>query len=75
VKGAVEIIKLPTDPVCTRVSIGGNEKFGYYCRYRGTRDEAIKALEMALFGMSAARHAGVPEAPVVDQADPQIGRS
>jgi hypothetical protein len=75
VKGAVEIIKLPTDPVCTRVSAGGNEKFGYYCRYRGTREEAIRALEMALFGMKAARFAGVPELPVADQADPHIGRS
>jgi hypothetical protein len=42
----VTIQRLPNDPVCLRISIGGGTKIGgYYCTYRGTIREAKKALE------------------------------
>lgn len=44
----VVIYKLPDDPVCTRVSSGGKDDIGYYCTYRGNRDDAIKVLETVL---------------------------
>ena len=58
----VSVQRLPDDPLCLRVSIGGGEKIdGYYCSYRGTREETIEALETVLLVL---KH--MPEQPVED---------
>jgi len=41
---SVQIEKMETDPMALRVSLGGNEKDGYYLRYRGDRDAVLKML-------------------------------
>ncbi len=40
----ITIKKEPTDPLALRASIGGNEKVGYYCVYRGD----IQAIRLML---------------------------
>ena len=44
------IVKKADDPLgVTRVSIGGGRKLGgVYCVYRGTKEDAIEALELAV---------------------------
>jgi hypothetical protein len=50
----VRIQKGADDPAgVSRVSVGGRPEIGYYCVYRGTREEAIAALQMALEAMTA----------------------
>jgi hypothetical protein len=45
----ITIKRLPNDSLCLRISIGGNSNIGgYYCMYRGTREETINALEKIL---------------------------
>jgi hypothetical protein len=46
----VTIDRYPTDPICLRISIGGGppDIDGYYCIYRGTREQAVEALEKVL---------------------------
>jgi hypothetical protein len=39
------------DPICPRVSIGGNLDIGFYCTIRGTKEEAITAIEAALLAL------------------------
>jgi hypothetical protein len=56
----VTIIRYADDPVCPRVSAGGGETIGgYYCTYRGTREEAIAVLEAVLIVMKY-----MPEQPI-----------
>lgn len=56
----VTVIRYPDDPVCCRVSVGGGRSIGgYYCTYRGTREEAIAALETVVLVL---KH--MPEQPV-----------
>jgi hypothetical protein len=60
----VTIIRYRDDPVCPRVSAGGGEEIGgYYCTYRGTREEAIEMLKTILLVMEH-----MPEQPV----DPEM---
>lgn len=40
----------PNDPYL-RISICGNAEIGFYCRYRGIREEAVDALEKILLVM------------------------
>lgn len=44
----IKVKRYPRDPFAIRVSIGGREDTGYYCVYRGTREEAIRCIELAL---------------------------
>lgn len=43
----VSVRKLPNDPICLRVSIGGDEKTGYYLSYRGNESAVLTLLEKA----------------------------
>ena len=45
---SMKIIKEETDPICTRISLGGSEETGYYCVYRGERDDVEKILAIAI---------------------------
>lgn len=66
----VVVKRLPNDPLCLRVSIGGGETInGYYCTYRGTRKEAIKAIETVLIVLQ-----NMPELEIEDDY-PTIGPS
>jgi hypothetical protein len=65
----VSITRLPRDPICLRVSIGGWKSKGYYCTYRGTREEAIEAIEKVLIVL---QH--MPEQPI-EEDTPTIGQS
>jgi len=47
----VSITKAPTDPICPRISVGGNPALGFYCTYRGTIDESLLALKAAVTAM------------------------
>lgn len=40
----IKIIKEENDPLCTRISAGGNEEFGYYLVYRGEFNDVIKIM-------------------------------
>ncbi len=44
----IKIVKEEADPICTRISLGGNETVGFYCVYRGDRKDVEKILEEAL---------------------------
>jgi hypothetical protein len=59
----VTVRKAPDDPTCTRVSVGGTMKIGYYCTYRGSVQDSIECLENALTAMRAMREAKM-EAPL-----------
>jgi hypothetical protein len=50
----IYISRAPSDPICARVSVGGNEKLGVYCVFRGSSQECIVALEEALKAMKTA---------------------
>jgi hypothetical protein len=66
----VTIIRYANDPVCPRVSAGGGKEIGgYYCTYRGTREEAIAVLEAVLIVM---QH--MPEQPVEPEMPPKGGQ-
>jgi hypothetical protein len=59
----VSVTRLVDDPVCLRVSIGGGKVIGgYYCTYRGTREEAIEALEKVLLTLKY-----MPEQPIEEE--------
>lgn len=53
-----------TDPICTRVSVGGNEEIGYYCVYRGSLKASITALQKALAEMQKVHASGTE--PIID---------
>ena len=44
----IKLIKKPDDPLCCRASCGGMEELGYYCVFRGDKQEVIKSLEVIL---------------------------
>lgn len=61
----VSITRYKDDPLCPRVSAGGGAKIGgFYCTYRGTREEAIEILETILVVMQ-----NMPEQPVEPESD------
>ena len=43
----IKLIKKPDDPICCRASCGGSEG-GYYCVFRGDKQEVIKCLEVII---------------------------
>lgn len=52
---SVTITRAPADPVCPRISVGGNLEIGFYCTFRGKGSDCIKALREALHAMEAAK--------------------
>jgi hypothetical protein len=59
----ISVTRFPDDPICLRVSIGGGERIGgYYCTYRGTREESIEALEKVLRALKS-----MPEQPIEEE--------
>lgn len=44
----VYVTKLPDDPVCLRVSLGGAKEFGFYLVYRGDEKQVGHLLAAAL---------------------------
>lgn len=73
-KALVRISKAPTNPGCSRVSVGGTPAFGYYCVYRGTLAECVAAMEDATAAMRLLLNSGSePEMDVrygpMDKAD------
>ena len=44
----VTLERLPDDPVCLRVSIGGKGELGYYCQFRGDQTAIIDMIETVL---------------------------
>ena len=44
----VQLIKSKDDPICLRVSAGGDEREGYYCNYRGDIKRIKFVLERCL---------------------------
>ncbi len=69
----VQISKAPSDPICARVSLGGLKDRGYYCTYRGSRDDAIEILKQSLAALIEHRDNG-PE-PKVDRRYKELGAS
>lgn len=70
------IVKKADDPLgIVRVSIGGT--FGsYYCVYRGSKDQAVKAIESVLTGMRAmVEHLGPDEEPDTQPDDDDVGQA
>jgi hypothetical protein len=55
ISDSVYITRAPTDPVCCRVSVGGNAQLGFYCTFRGSAQECIAALAEALNAMAIAQ--------------------
>jgi len=56
----VTIMRYADDPICPRVSAGGGGTIGgFYCTYRGTREEAMEILRTILAVMEY-----MPEQPV-----------
>jgi hypothetical protein len=53
IKGEITILKKTDDPTGTvRVSLGGSKEMGgYYCVYRGRKEDALECLNAALLGM------------------------
>lgn len=41
----IKIIKKPDDPICPRVSMGGNPVTGFYVVYRGSIADILKVFE------------------------------
>ena len=39
-----KVIKEPDDTLCTRISIGGDEAFGFYLTYRGDLEKVKKIM-------------------------------
>lgn len=44
----VKLIQKPDDPVCLRISAGGNHAIGFYCVFRGDKEDVIECLEEIL---------------------------
>jgi len=50
----IRITKQPDDPHgILRISLGGIPEIGYYCVYRGTKEQVIDCLGKALIAMKA----------------------
>jgi hypothetical protein len=70
----VSIHRLPDDPLCLRISIGGGDKIGgYYCTYRGTLEEVKKALEAIYLTMQYMEEQKIE--PDIEKELPKIGDS
>jgi hypothetical protein len=50
----VKVIKKPDDPLCPRISAGGDHEIGFYLVFRGTREEAVTILEETLQALTQA---------------------
>lgn len=48
---SVTITRAPADPICPRVSVGGNTTLGFYCVFRGPAADCTRALKEALHAM------------------------
>ncbi len=70
---SVHITRAPADPVCPRISVGGNEELGFYCTFRGAGPACIKALKEALNAMEVAEPA--LDALPVDHRYKELGAS
>jgi len=44
----IKFIKEQDDPLCTRISAGGNEEIGYYCVYRGELEDVKRILNILI---------------------------
>ena len=44
----IKIIKEQDDPLCTRISAGGNEEIGYYLVHRGDIEDVRKILQILI---------------------------
>jgi hypothetical protein len=69
---SVYITRAPTDPVCPRVSVGGNAAMGYYCTFRGPALDCIAALRLALHAMEVAQAKNELNALPVDRRHQEI---
>lgn len=50
----VTITRAPSDPLCPRVSVGGNATLGFYCVFRGPANDCTLALKEAFHAMQVA---------------------
>lgn len=69
---SVDIVKKADDPTgVVRVSLGGAKEIGgYYCVYRGSKEQAIACLEQALRAMKGmAKFLGQDREPDVQPDD------
>ncbi len=69
----VTVSRGPRDPICTRVSVGGNEEMGYYCTFRGSVNDSVDALRASLAVMEVMQRNGVD--PEVDHRFKELGAS
>lgn len=51
---SVTITRAPADPICPRISVGGNLELGFYCVFRGPAKDCTRALKEALHAMEVA---------------------
>ena len=70
---SVHITRAPADPVCPRISVGGNLNTGFYCTFRGSGADCIKALKEALHAMEV-REPELDSLPV-DRRYKELGAS
>lgn len=70
---SVHITRAPADPVCPRISVGGNTDLGFYCTFRGPAKDCTRALKEALHAMEVA--AEQIESLPVDQRYKELGGS
>ena len=54
----IKIIKEQDDPICTRISAGGNFEIGYYLVYRGDFEEVKKIMEILLIELTKEKNNG-----------------
>ncbi len=54
----IKIIKEQDDPLCTRVSAGGNEDIGYYLVYRGEIEDVKTIMKELLMELSKGEQNG-----------------
>ena len=69
----VRIIRAPADPVCSRVSIGGNEEVGAYCVYRGSLDQAVAVVGAAYKKLQEAQEGRIVH--TIDRGYQELGAS
>ncbi len=69
----IKVMRAPADPICTRVSLGGSAQLGYYCTFRGSMEQSIAALRLALAEMENIKLSG-QEVPV-DRRYKELGAS
>lgn len=62
----ITVRRLPDDPLCTRVSLGGTSQTGYYCLFRGNQKDVLTLLSLAATAMK-----NVPELEI-EKDDPRL---